>query len=85
MARLGVNIPAGFTITTDVCQEFHKVGGALPPGLMDEVRATLALVEKEMGKRFADPDNTLLLSVRSGAAVGLASCRLGLRWGTARR
>jgi hypothetical protein len=39
---------------------------------MDEVRASLALVEKEMGKKFADPNNTLLLSVRSGAAVSLS-------------
>ncbi|KAI8470046.1 MAG: hypothetical protein J3K34DRAFT_454128 [Monoraphidium minutum] len=71
MARLGVNIPAGFTITTEVCQEFYRVGGDLPPGLMDEVKASLALVEAEMGKKFADPDNTLLLSVRSGAALSM--------------
>jgi len=71
MARLGVNIPAGFTITTEVCQEFYKVGGDLPPGLMDEAKEALALVEKEMGKKFADPNNTLLLSVRSGAALSM--------------
>ncbi|GBF96181.1 pyruvate phosphate dikinase, partial [Raphidocelis subcapitata] len=71
MARLGVNIPAGFTITTEVCQEFYRVGGDLPPGLMDEVKASLKQVEREMGKKFADPDNTLLLSVRSGAALSM--------------
>jgi phosphoenolpyruvate synthase/pyruvate phosphate dikinase len=71
MARLGVNIPPGFTITTDVCQEFYRVGGRLPDGLMDEARAALAQVEAEMGKKFADPNNTLLLSVRSGAALSM--------------
>jgi len=46
-----------------------RAGGDLPPGLMDEVKQAVATVEKEMGKKFGDKDNTLLFSVRSGAAV----------------
>ena len=45
MAKVGVNVPPGMTITTDVCQDFYKVGGDLPPGLMDDVRAAVAQVE----------------------------------------
>lgn len=55
-------------------------GVQLPPGLMDEVKAAVATVEKEMGKKFGDKDNTLLFSVRSGAAVS-ACAGVGGRWG----
>ncbi len=71
MGRCGVNIPPGLTITTDVCQEFYKVGCNLPPGLMDEVRDALSEVENNMGKKFGDKSNPLLVSVRSGAAISM--------------
>lgn len=71
MAKNGLNVPPGLTITTEVCQEFYKVGGDLPPGLMDEVKEAIKLVEAEMGKIFGDSSNPLLFSVRSGAALSM--------------
>ena len=72
MARLGLNVPAGMTISTEVCQQFYDSGHKLPKGLMDEVLAALTLVEGARGCKFADTDNApLLLSVRSGAAVSM--------------
>lgn len=71
MAKVGVNVPPGLTITTEVCQEFYRVGGDLPPGLMDELKAAVTLIEKDMGKKFGDANNTLLFSVRSGAAISM--------------
>ena len=70
MSRLGLPVPAGFTITTDVCLEFLAQGG-MPKGLEKEVLAALAKVERSMGKRFADPEDPLLVSVRSGARVSM--------------
>mgnify|MGYP001807313566 CR=1 FL=1 len=55
-------------------------GGDLPPGLMDEVKAAVDTVEKEMGKKFGDKDNTLLFSVRSGAAVSTLLCGCVCVW-----
>ncbi|KAG6609704.1 pyruvate, phosphate dikinase [Phytophthora cinnamomi] len=71
MARNGVNVPPGLTITTEVCQEFYAVGGRLPDGLMDEVRKGVHLMEKTLGVTFADATNPLLVSVRSGAAISM--------------
>jgi len=71
MARLGIPVPPGFTITTDTCIEYQKLGGKLPPGLKDEVKKALAHVEKDMGRKFGDPKNPLLVSVRSGARVSM--------------
>jgi len=67
MCRLGVPVPAGFTIDTEACNAFVAGGGALPDGLEAEIRGHLARVEAAMGARFGDPENPLLLSVRSGA------------------
>ncbi len=67
MASLGLPVPAGFTITTEVCTYFMKHGGQYPPGLEEEVAAALRRVEEIMGARFGDPENPLLVSVRSGA------------------
>eukprot|EP01024_Parvocaulis_polyphysoides_P000714 TRINITY_DN1018_c0_g1_i1.p1 TRINITY_DN1018_c0_g1~~TRINITY_DN1018_c0_g1_i1.p1 ORF type:complete len:917 (-),score=219.29 TRINITY_DN1018_c0_g1_i1:768-3518(-) len=71
MARSGLNIPPGMTITTECCQEFCDNGEKLPEGLFDEVLNTLKSVENAYGAKFGDKDNTLLLSVRSGAAVSM--------------
>ncbi|EFJ43008.1 pyruvate phosphate dikinase [Volvox carteri f. nagariensis] len=69
MARCGLNVPPGFTITTEVCQEFYPE--KLPEELLAEVRNAVAGVEAEMGLKFGDPASPLLFSVRSGAAVSM--------------
>ena len=71
MSRVGLPVPPGFTITTAVCNEYNAKGRTFPPGLMDEVRRALATVERKMGKRFGDPRNPLLVSVRSGAKFSM--------------
>ncbi|HUU42231.1 MAG TPA: PEP/pyruvate-binding domain-containing protein, partial [Planctomycetota bacterium] len=67
MASIGLPVPPGFTITTEVCVHFMKTGGKYPGGLEAEVKKALAQVEKLMGRKFGDPANPLLFSVRSGA------------------
>ncbi|MBN1513531.1 MAG: pyruvate, phosphate dikinase, partial [Phycisphaerae bacterium] len=67
MAKLGVPVPPGFTITTDVCVYFYQNRRKYPAGLTDEVAKAMTKVEKVMGKKFGDPTNPLLISVRSGA------------------
>lgn len=67
MANLGIPVPAGFTITTEVCTYYYRHGRTYPPGLEEQVDAALAQVERIMGATFGDPDNPLLVSVRSGA------------------
>jgi len=71
MCRLGLPVPPGFTITTDVSIEFLRVGGAFPAGLNEEVATALSGLEKALGKRFGDPHDPLLVSVRSGARVSM--------------
>ncbi len=71
MINLGVPVPPGFTITTVVCDTFYKRGQKYPPGLKSEVEKNLARLEKSMAMRFGDPENPLLVSVRSGAAVSM--------------
>jgi pyruvate,orthophosphate dikinase len=71
MTQLGVPVPAGFTITTDACRAYMAAGGELPDGLGEEVDEHLASLEEKTGKRFGDPRDPLLVSVRSGAAVSM--------------
>ena len=71
MSNLGIPVPAGFTITADVCVEFYKNNKQLPAGLGKEVEAALKKVEKSMDTAFGNPSNPLLLSVRSGARVSM--------------
>ena len=71
MNRLGVPVPAGFTISTEVCGEFRRRGGRLPPDLRAEVVKQLSRIERTMGGRFGDAEEPLLLSVRSGARVSM--------------
>jgi pyruvate,orthophosphate dikinase len=71
MRSLGLPVPPGFTITTDVCAEYYDRGGKLPPGLMGQVKGELAKLEEEMGKAFGAGPQPLLVSVRSGAAVSM--------------
>ena len=67
MANLGIPVPAGFTITTEVCTHYYKSGRSYPKTLAAEVKQALARVEKVMGATFGDARNPLLVSVRSGA------------------
>ncbi len=71
MTQLGVPVPAGFTITTDACRAYMEAGGEVPEGLDTEVDRHLAALEEKTGKRFGDPADPLLVSVRSGAAVSM--------------
>ena len=71
MNRLGVPVPAGFTISTEVCGEFSRRGGRLPPELREQVIKQLSKIERSMGGRFGDAEAPLLLSVRSGARVSM--------------
>ena len=73
MSRLGIPVPPGFTITTEVCTAYYENDGKLPDGLNQEVDAALQAVAEEMGSSFGDPENPLLVSVRSGARTGTPS------------
>ena len=67
MANLGIPVPPGFTITTEVCNYYYQHKKTYPPQLKNEVAQALAKVESIMKAKFGDPENPLLLSVRSGA------------------
>ena len=67
MTRTGVPVPPGFTITTEACNAYYEFGKSLPDGLWDQALAAMAEVEKVVGRKFGDPANPLLVSVRSGA------------------
>ncbi len=67
MCRLGIPVPAGFTITTEVCVWYYKNGKSYPAGLEAGVDKSLRKVERTQGRKFGDTSNPLLLSVRSGA------------------
>ncbi len=67
MTNLGIPVPPGFTITTEVCTLYYKNNRKYPKELTGQVETALAKVEKIMGKKFGDPNNPLLVSVRSGA------------------
>jgi pyruvate,orthophosphate dikinase len=71
MTSIGLPVPPGFTITTEVCDLYYKSGRKLPAGLMEEVSKNVAMLEKELGKKFGDTANPLLVSVRSGAAQSM--------------
>ncbi|MGB7947340.1 MAG: PEP/pyruvate-binding domain-containing protein, partial [Candidatus Binatia bacterium] len=67
MTRIGAPVPPGFTITTDVCAYYYGHHGRYPRGLDSDVIMGLARVERILGRQFGNPDNPLLVSVRSGA------------------
>ena len=67
MSRLGMPVPAGFTITTECCAEYYQLGGGYSAELKGEVAEALAATEKLMGKKFGDTEDPLLVSCRSGA------------------
>ena len=67
MSKLGLPVPAGFTITTECCTEYYQLGGGYSAELKRDVADALAATEKLMGKKFGDPKDPLLVSCRSGA------------------
>jgi pyruvate,orthophosphate dikinase len=71
MSNIGIPVPPGFTITTDVCTEYYRSGKKLPRALDADMKAALRKVEALTGKGFGDPENPLLVSVRSGARVSM--------------
>ena len=71
MARLGLPVPPGFTVTTEVCTRFYAEGERYPEGLEEQVEAALAEIEAAVGRRFGGEADPLLVSVRSGARVSM--------------
>ncbi len=71
MSSLGLPVPPGFTIHTEVCTYYYDNAKSYPPELVKQVDDALAQIEKEMGKKFGDVNNPLLVSVRSGARVSM--------------
>ena len=71
MSRIGLPVPPGFTITTEVCTHFYSHDRAYPDGLSDQIEAALDKIAAITGKTFGSTDNPLLLSVRSGARVSM--------------
>ena len=71
MTRIGLPVPPGMTITTEVCRQYYKVGNRFPDGLKEQMQEGLAAIEQKTGKKFGDATNPLLLSVRSGAIFSM--------------
>jgi pyruvate,orthophosphate dikinase len=71
MTAIGLPVPAGFTVTTAACREYLRGDGELPAGLREEIDEAVRRLEEATGKRFGDPSDPLLVSVRSGAAVSM--------------
>jgi len=71
MTNMGLPVPYGFTITTEVCNLFYDLGKRYPEGLEDQIEENLKKLEEKMGMGFGDEKNPLLVSVRSGAAISM--------------
>jgi pyruvate,orthophosphate dikinase len=71
MTNLKVSVPPGFTISTDACIEYYKRGKTYPPGMMEQALQSLKRIERSMNAGFGDPENPLLVSVRSGARASM--------------
>ncbi|MGR3318715.1 MAG: pyruvate, phosphate dikinase [Candidatus Anammoxibacter sp.] len=71
MTNLGISVPPGFTITTEMCDQYAKNNQKFPQGLAQDIEANLTRLEKVMNARFGSKDNPLLVSVRSGAASSM--------------
>jgi pyruvate,orthophosphate dikinase len=71
MTNAGLPVPPGFTITTEACNAYYAEGAKFPEGMWDQVLSAMKQVEEATGKRFGDPSNPLLVSVRSGAKFSM--------------
>ncbi|MEW6096712.1 MAG: pyruvate, phosphate dikinase [bacterium] len=71
MTNIGIPVPPGFTITTEACIYYDQNNNTYPPGLEEEIEENMKRLEEVMGKRFGDPNNPLLVSVRSGAKISM--------------
>jgi pyruvate, orthophosphate dikinase len=71
MANLGLPVPPGFTISTDICTYYYEHNGEYPPELKGQVEEALHRLEEMLERKFGDPENPLLVSVRSGAAISM--------------
>src|SRR5436853_2305568 len=71
MTRAGLPVPPGFTITTEACNAFYAAGQQFPDGMWEQSIDGLRAIERKTGKRFGDPANPLLVSVRSGAKFSM--------------
>jgi pyruvate, orthophosphate dikinase len=71
MSNAGLPVPPGFTITTEACNSYYDSNKQFPPGMWEQAMAALRTVEQETGKKLGDPDNPLLVSVRSGSRVSM--------------
>lgn len=71
MTSIGLPVPPGIVITTDACNQFYVENRKFPPGMEEQVREKIKTLEEMTGKRFGDPENPLLVSVRSGAPISM--------------
>ena len=71
MTRLGISVPPGFTISTELCRLYYQSDKKWPSGLKEQILVSMGRLEKAMGKNFGSSENPLLVSVRSGAAVSM--------------
>lgn len=71
MTRIGLPVPFGFTITTEACNEYYRAGKKISKEVEEQVYQALAALEEKMGKKLGDPNDPLLVSVRSGAVISM--------------
>ena len=71
MTNIGLPVPQGLTITTEACNNYFADGNKLSDELLEQVWEKFAIVEEQIGKKFGDPQNPLMVSVRSGAAISM--------------
>lgn len=71
MAKIGIPVPPGFTIITETCQLYEQNESKIPDFILDEIHKNLKELENKMGKQLGNPEEPLLVSVRSGAAVSM--------------
>jgi len=71
MTRLGLPVPSGFTVTTEACTRYYQDGETIVPEIVEQIHEYMKKLEEVTGKKFGDPDNPLLVSVRSGARVSM--------------
>ncbi|HBT50428.1 MAG: Pyruvate, phosphate dikinase [Caldanaerobacter subterraneus] len=71
MTRLGLPVPPGFTVTTEACTRYYEDGETIAPEIVEQIHEYMKKLEEVTGKKFGDPNNPLLVSVRSGARVSM--------------